>query len=318
MSSEIPALAASTLKRYNSAIKSIKAGMTDLTSSYCMLITGDFLLGASRIVLKYLAEKYPNANSRRTYLSAVIWYCKNSKTEYQICNLESYQKAFEELRPIADKQTNSQTLSEKRSENYVEWEDVLAAYTKAKDDFEVGDLSVTDFTLMALYIQQAPVRLDYAGMVIVKGDGLGDDLKLPKDELLKFPTTRNYAVIKDSVGDSYFIFNDYKTSTCYGQQVIRMCPRIKGLLTLQYDMCRRNIYAGERADLSRKIIELWTKYTGKKLSVSLIRHSYIAYNYKQNPSIEFKKDLARRMLHSADVQELYNMPSGWLGTDDSD
>jgi hypothetical protein len=155
-------------------------------------------------------------------------------------------------------------------------------------------------------------------MLIIKGDGLNGDLRITKGELLQFPNTRNYAILKDTLGDSYFIFNDYKTSTCYGQQVIPMDSRIKGLLTIQYAMVKNNVYAGERADLSRKIIELWTKYTGKKLSVSLIRHSYIAYNYKQNPSIEFKKDLARRMLHSADVQELYNMPSGWLGTDDSD
>jgi len=317
MSSEIPTLAASTLKRYNSAIKSIKAGMTEATSSYCGTVSGDFLLGASKIVLQYLAEKYPNANSRRTYLSAVMWYCKNSKTEYQICNLENYQKAFEELRPIADKQTNSQTLSEKRSENYVEWEDVLAAFKKAKDDFETAELSITDFTLMALYVYQAPVRLDYAGMGLVNGNGIDGNMKYTKEMLLSFKTG-NYAVIKDSAGDSYFIFNDYKTSTCYGQQVIAMDLRTKGLLSILYDLGKRSIYSRQRADLSSKIIELWTKYTGKKLSVSLIRHSYIAYNYKQNPSIEFKKDLARRMLHSADVQELYNMPSGWLGTDDSD
>jgi len=316
MSSEIPPLAASTLKRYNSAIKSIKAGMTEATSSYCGQVSGDFLLGASKIVLKYLAEKYPNANSRRTYLSAVIWYCKNSKTEYQICNLESYQKAFEELRPIADKQTNSQVLSEKRSENYVEWVDITAAFYRAKKDWETAELSTADFTLMALYVYQAPVRLDYAGMGIINGNGKDGNMYLTKEQLLKWDG--NYAVIKDSAGDSYFIFNDYKTSTCYGQQVIAMDLRIKGLLTMLYDLGNRCIYSAERADLSRKIIELWTKYTGKKLSVSLIRHSYIAYNYKQNPSIEFKKELAKRMLHSADVQELYNMPSGWLGTDDSD
>jgi hypothetical protein len=318
MSSEIPTLAASTLKRYNSAIKSIKAGMTEATSSYCGTVSGDFLLGASKIVLQYLAEKYPNANSRRTYLSAVIWYCKNSKTEYDVSNLETYNKASEELRPIADKQTSSQTLSEKRSENYVEWQDVLAAFVKARMDFEVGDLSILDYTLMALYVLQAPVRLDYAWMSIVNGDGKDGNNKYTKEMILSFKTG-NYAVIKDfDTTDSYFVFNDYKTSTCYGQQVIPMSPRIKGLLTILKFGNRQSIFCGERADLSRKIIELWTKYTGKKLSVSLIRHSYIAWNYAQNPSIEFKKDLARRMLHSADVQELYNMPSGWLGTDDSD
>lgn len=316
MSSEIPALAASTLKRYNSAIKSIKAGMTEATSSYCGTVSGDFLLGASKIVLKYLAEKYPNANSRRTYLSAVIWYCKNSKTEYDVSNLETYNKASEELRPIADKQTSSQKLSEKRSENYVEWEDVFAALLKANKDFTTAELSLADFTLMALYVYQDPVRLDYAGMGLINGNGKDGNMNLTKEQLLKWGG--NYAVIKDSAGDSYFIFNDYKTSTCYGQQIIAMDLRIKGLLTLLYDTGKRCVYSGERADLSRKIIELWTKYTGKKLSVSLIRHSYIAYAYKKNPSIEFKKELAKRMLHSVDVQELYNMPSGWLGIDDSD
>jgi hypothetical protein len=63
------------------------------------------------------------------------------------------------------------------------------------------------------------------------------------------------------------------------------------------------------AQLSEKVQAIFKDYTGKEVGVSLLRHAYITSVYPTLTTIKQKEDLARRMLHSATLQEQYNLPT---------
>ena len=50
---------------------------------------------------------------------------------------------------------------------------------------------------------------------------------------------------------------------------------------------------------------LFNKYTGKKISVNLLRHSFITDTRKSQLSVSDKKDIARQMGHSVGMADKY-------------
>lgn len=234
-------------------------------------------------IIDFLEVKYPNPNTRRVALSAMSQFQMNTDS------FKVYKKALDDIRDEATSYANNQTMPQVKKENFIDWPDVVKTLKKVRKAFLKGNESLENLLLVSLYVLQKPLRLDYAGMLLNKIDN-----------------TKNYAILKGPK-KSFFYFNDYKTSQTYGTVIIPINPTLLKLLK-EY-VKERSIINVSREMLSKKIIELFKKYSGKAMSVSMLRHSYITDFLKSNPSEEEKERVSKLMLHSKYIQSFYNVPS---------
>ena len=138
----------------------------------------------------------------------------------------------------------------------------------------------------ALYTLQAPTRLDYANMKFVD-DGVGNAC------ILKTRTT------------SYFVFRKYKTDATYGEIRIDINPKLFDLIQLSL----WNEDSGTDLLLSYKTSAVLGNVVREQFGfgVDILRHSYIMEHFPKLKTIVEKDELARRMLHSRNTQETYNL-----------
>lgn len=127
------------------------------------------------------------------------------------------------------------------------------------------------------------------------------------DTAVPLDTARNYCQL-GAVGDSFFIFQKYKTFKTYGKVIVKIESALVELLKHHYHERKEKYVLPEhwtQGQLSEKVRAITKKYTAKECSIGLIRHAWVFDLYKTNPTLLQKEDLARRMLHSVAVQELY-------------
>jgi hypothetical protein len=280
-------IAISTKRRYEFAIKAIAKGI----GKYIADVT-------TEEVIKYVCDDLKNSkkedaslNTKRLYLSALAWNAKDDEER------QKFKEQIAKIRPLADAEVESQSLSDDRKAKYMDWEDVMVCQAKAKQMYESGLMTLADYLLICLYTLQPPVRADYSEMRIVKS------LNSTKKDT-------NYAEL---IGDTvFFEFQVYKTCKTYGVVTLKAHPTVAELIKKKKSESFSKIcYVSSlsRSKMSERLSEIFVKCGGKPITITLLRHSYITAFYKDcpNPSIAVKKDLARKMLHSRFVQEVYNV-----------
>lgn len=260
----------SSIKRYTSVMNGInkakKDGMKDTPGE----------------VLNFVYTKFPNPNSRRTALSALLYF--DDKPEYR--------KAFDEVRIVADEYQKSQIMTVKKQENFMPWKDVMEVLKKVENAYHEDKETLENLVIISLYTLQPPVRLDYAGMSFDKKDTQSDE--------------GNYAVLTGT--KKSFVFNDYKTKNVYGKAIVPINKKLALLLKLFITTISPTL-SMSRDSLSKRIISIFKKYSGKEMSVLMLRHSFITDFLSKNISETKKEEMAKMMLHSKNVQAFYNVPS---------
>lgn len=284
------AIGDATRKRYGFALQAIQRN--------CGCFIADI---TPEIMLNYVMEKAlgkdlkPISNNlRRVYLSALMWDAKTPE------DTALYRQAFDKIRVLATEETNSQTLSDVRAGNYVDWEDVLKGAELAKGQYESGNMTLNDYTIVCLYTLQNPVRADYGEMRVVKN-------------LNMCSPNKNYMVVDiDDTNNCWFHFRDYKTCSTYGEVKVKAHKTIVDLILEKKRSMFHNkldVVSQNRNSLTKRIPLIFKALLGKPMTVSLLRHSFITYYLKNNPdaSIKDKTEVARTMLHSRFIQEAYRV-----------
>ena len=297
-------------------------------------------------------------STQKAYLSAVKWKHGQEGLEFPAV----LQDKINELYGKQNERDKTQLMTAKQKESYVPWEDILALKDVKNEYYghrnmgglrgEIGvpkGYSKSRFdsqTIFNLYTLQAPVRADYAEMLISFGEERGY-----KDQ--------NEVVIKDRT-TSYFVFRDYKTAGTYGVVRIPMNPELYDLEFADKKQPedkddRPELFNADRKLFAEMVTFTFTerlktldKYKPKKIyegtpewddyykklekgeikkaerfrdtrqdklfvetsisvGIDMLRHSYIMYMYPKLKTIKEKEDLARRMLHSTAQQERYNL-----------
>jgi hypothetical protein len=267
----------STIDRYNSVMKVLNKKFPN----------GE-IESDPKAILAFLETKYPNPNSRRTSLSALL--NAHEKPEYR--------KACADVRVIADEHQKSQHMSQEKQENYMEWSEVMKTLKKVQDAYYDGNESLENLLIVSLYTLQPPVRLDYAGMSFTAKDSKSDG--------------GNYAILYGK--NPMFVYNDYKTKNVYGKAEIAIDKNL--LILLQLYASKNDSLAMSRDTLSKRVISLFKKYAGKEMSVIMLRRSFITDCLSKNLSENEKESIAKMMLHSKNIQAFYNVPEGYAFTDE--
>jgi len=148
-------------------------------------------------------------------------------------------------------------------------------------------LRVQELIILSLYYD-FPLRLDYAGLKVTKGDGncIYKNTKKPKGwhiQLTEYKTAK-------TLGKKTF-----KPNVANQRLLNKFMPEVKKLTTHGYLLSNQSKEKMTKQSLSKKLMTLTKKRIGKSFSVHLLR---VLYAMKNRGIIENAKEVSDRLLHT--------------------
>lgn len=248
----------------------------------------EFLKDSQKVIDWIESSKYA-LNSRKAIYIAIVATLKSVEHS----NVEPYRSKMESYNTQVSDNYNDQTLSKSEETKYLPWAQILDAVEKAR--LAVEDIwTLQEYVLLALYTLQAPARLDYGEMKVV--------LVEPSAPV------GNYLIWSKR---PYFYFSEYKTFKVYGVMKIELSPALVKVLvdwlpyTYQHLLEDRQGAPLGAVASGQLIISTLQKHCGKKVGVSMIRHSYISHVRAAELPIKKSDALARMMMHSPKMSVIY-------------
>jgi hypothetical protein len=252
-------------------------------------------------------------STQKTLLASItsVLSLEKDKAGYKKAYKFYYDKMMEKSK-TAKVEGGSVEATEKQTENWLTWEDVVKKLGELKEQTEafskVKHLSPSQFhtllsyLILSLYVYVPPRRnQDYLGMSVFKA--------LKKDNLDELPKDKNYLIVLKGV-PTEFVFNVYKTSKTYGQQKVPIPETLRGVINVYlahlgdkaktFQLLRVGS-SRENMEQANGITRVLNKVFGKKVGSSMLRHIYLSSKYN---IAEMSKD-AEDMGHSLEEQKAY-------------
>lgn len=276
-----PNLSAGSLTTYTSILKNLFSKLNDGSKDYDVKFFNNY-----KIILDHLKDIEPK--KRKTILSALVVICPD-----EIC--DHYRNIMMDDIKVSKSIDIEQKKSEKQKENWITQDEIREKYDNMYQQLEplflvrkIDAKSLTDLqdlVLLALTsgIYIPPRRsLDWTEMMI-----------------------RGYDKSKDNyMLKNKFYFNRYKTDKTYGLETIDIPLALQNLLkkyisylptSQKYLFVNR---VGEKINSVRVTQALNKIFDGKRISVNMLRHSFISHKYKDIPKLKDMMDTAKDMGHS--------------------
>ena len=198
---------------------------------------------------------------------------------------EKIEELFNEIKLLRDKATTIEP-TEKQTNNFIELPELQNKVSTIKD--------ATEKLLVSLYVDIPPIRLDYANVRIV--DKLKD---IPTEDDLQ-----NYYAIRENT----IVLRDYKTKKSYGEYKYKLLPKHKALIKyIVNDTGQQYLFINPTTKLPYSnnkfgvyLTEVFNKYYNKPITLLDLRHIYASYYSIDEYGLEKVKEVAGRMLHSAE------------------
>ena len=263
----------STIKQYEARMKKLEADGVDAVEN-------------PKSLVDWFDAHNHGGSARKLYLSAIKYFAKDKFPAV-------LQEMINELYQAQNKKDLEQVLSKKQQENFVKWNDILAVQKQLAEMAEKTEIQWKQFVVASLYTLNSPVRADYGEMKVFPRA----NAKRTGNELIwnKKPV---------------FVFRNYKTAKTYGAVTLPISGALVRVLKQWFDHLGgvpEYLLGSPTNDklFAVFVANTFKKYTGKDVGVSLLRHSYITHIFPSLKTIQQKEDVARRMLHSRDLQEKY-------------
>lgn len=256
-------------------------------------------------------------SSRKTYLASIVVALSSQGDKFEN-DVKYYRDEMEELAKQYNTEQEQQKKSEKEDKNWTS----LASLRKVNRNYrnelkerkvfqkEPNNITNKEFDLLqkwvvsGLYVldDQAPLRNDYI-MDVIK---YPDYQKLTEAEKKE----KNYLVIK-SRNNKFFSLGEYKTSGKYGTKELEVGKKLNSMLNvwLKFNTSGHLLLNSKKEPMTANGL---TKYLNKtfepsgksNISSSLIRHIFITEKIG-GPTLKEKQEIADKMGHSVNQQELY-------------
>ena len=246
--------------------------------------------------------------TKRNYISSILVVLRayNKKSYDEV--LQKYREYLTGLNTEYNSVINTHQKDMKQQENWTtlaELKKGLRIYQNQirdldllnKDKLNTKQMNIIQsYLVVALYTLQPPVRLNYADMKIITD---------PKD----IEDGKNYLLNK-SRNKKSFIFQDYKTSGKHGKIDQPISKELNTIINKWLKVNKTNNFLIDQkghalnANQLGKFISKAFGFTGKKITLNLLRHIYISENIDLE-AIKKAKVLAKSMHHSSGMQEMY-------------
>lgn len=251
----------------------------------------EFFLKSTRRIIEFL-ETAPMSSAKTTFAALVVLTQEHPKTA------DVYRAEMNRLSEIYRESEKHQTLS--KNEVFVPWTELQEQYkemmTKLSPLFSTKQpnfqiyLILRDLVVASVYMLIPPRRIkDFTHFklkdVDKKVDNYFQDGAKPK-----------------------FVFNTYKTSKHYGPQEVEIPPELYQILKqfLKVNKWTYLFNTATDAPMSQsQLTRCLNRIFGDRVSVNVLRHSYISEFLKDAPKLTEMEKLAKDMGHSVVEQQFY-------------
>jgi phosphoenolpyruvate synthase/pyruvate phosphate dikinase len=241
-------------------------------------------------VVEFLHKKYDSYNTRKQYLSAIMSTYEDKKDIPQV-----YKEAILKEFDLQKHKEKNQVLTPEQDKNYLSWKEIMKVQKLLAKMEHKNRPQWLAYLVVSLYTLTSPVRSDYGSMKV-------DSRKRKTGNCFVNRKTR-----------PYFVFREYKTKEAYGEIEV---PVPKPLMRVIEEWFEHLGYVPEflldkeynNIVLSNYVRDVFHRYSGKAVGINLLRHAYITEYLPKLKSIRKKEAVARKMMHSKERQELYNLP----------
>ena len=251
-------------------------------------------------IITAIKDKY--VKSYKDYITILIKIIDNVDDLKKVIKPEVYKKLQDvmteglvERERITDIKITEEPLA-------INWED----YVKRVDELlKDRDVPLRIKILFLLY-KELPLRDDFY------------DVQLEVNEEKEGDTGFNYY----NMTTRKLYLNTFKTEGTFGRQVYTISTKLNKLIKKYYALKHKYLIETEEGEkytsLSKLVSVNAVKYFDKKFNINDIRKSIIAY-YNENRTVEQRKKLAKKMLHSYGTQQnIYlrkqNLPDNYVVT----
>lgn len=288
-----PNISDSTIRTYTSILSTLYRNMG--TSEPVK----EYFCENSKQVIKYINEHYEKASARKTRMAALISFCSNEDAKNQ------YREVMNANAVKVQGQYESQEKTENEKDNWINYGDIekkleilkerTNSILKLRDANELPMHEIQEvqqYVILSLYVLLEPRRLlDYT---MCKYKNYDTD-------------TDNYIDMKNKK----IVFNVYKTAKKYGKQELDLPDRLTSIFKKWFEildgrsdylLVDRNFDALSVSQLQQRLNKI---FGGKKISVNIIRHSYLSNKYGDGPSLKSRLETAANMGHSLEMQMEY-------------
>ena len=243
-------------------------------------------------VIRYIEGLNKALNTRKLFYIAIVAYLKGVPEFADV--FPAYKAKQDAYNAAVAAQMENQQLSPAEAEKFLEWPEILKACETIR--LAAYDLNTyQDYVLVCLYTLIPPVRCDYSPMRVVSSEE---------------GATGNYLLVLPS--GYTFVLNEYKTAHRYGQQRIAVPEDLKQVLDNWLELnpsgwllCAPDGSPLTESGLSQRLVSVFKKHTGKAIGVNILRHSFVSWMRRYEPTFQDQKRLAGGMLHSVGMSQLY-------------
>lgn len=250
-----------------------------------------FLKDSARVIA-WVEGLERSLNTRKVYYIAIVSHLKGIP-EYAVV-YDDYKAKMDQYNRAVSDQMAKQELTPRESDKFLTWPEVLDVRERVR--LAATDLfSHQDYVILCLYTMVAPVRCDYAPMAVV-----GEETSKKGNQLLVLPSGMT------------IVLNEFKTAHKYGQQRIPVPADLEAVLRDWLDLnpsgwllCDSDGNPMTDAALSTRIISIFKKHAQKAVGVNILRHSYVSWVRRNEPTFMAQQALAAAMCHSVSMSVLY-------------
>lgn len=303
---------------YMSALKKIRKKIITDKPLTGEIMDTDFLQDYDKVMKVINEEKKITSKKNKLTAILVALNADNPKNE------ELIDKYGNELKSLSEKYLTflkTQKKTETQEKNWIEYNDLIKIINKVMRQVKEKEitqkkeeLTNKEFDLLQQYLVlrtyiEFPLRNDFADMKVMD---YNDFVKIPKTETEK----NNYLVVY-SDNKKEFHINQFKNKRYLGSKVLTIPPPLNRVINLWLKHNKSGYFlvkTDKKTPMSPNGItkflnRIFLKYTGKKISTSMIRHIVISKTLRGEKTIKQKEEEAKKIedkfFHSNAVNELY-------------
>lgn len=240
-------------------------------------------------ILRFLKDKKPQ--NRKTVLAVMVSVLGKG------VGADAYRKQMLEDANEYNSVLRTQHKTEKQQNNWLEWQEVLKIYDEfyketyplfRKRKLDTKDLNqLVALIILSCYVLLPPRRSrDYTEMKL-----------------------KDYDKEKDNYYEKgKFHFLNYKTAKNYGEQIVKVPPKLRLLLKRWEEVNPTSwlIFDSKKGPMAvSRLTFILNKIFGKNISTSMLRHIFLSNQLKDTPTLNQRDELAREMGHSVEQADLY-------------
>lgn len=272
-----------TIRNYNTSIKRMEREGLTLTDydAVCAWIDG----------------RECKAGTKKAYLNALAYHFCTSNPPLAV-------QYRERMRPIARQMAHDsrgQRLTDAEREKYLPYDDICAVYERIDD---CPFTTLEDKMLIGFYTQMPPVRSDYCKLRIYINE--------EPDMTVNHIEIRGCVYLASEESEMTVRIVEHKTTPTSGT-LERVLPtflraNVSGFICdyrSSFKEYPKYLFDFPPAEITTRLQRVFKRYTGKEISVNIIRHAYITKQTEGRPPLAQLEAEAAEMGHSVLTHETY-------------